>query len=341
MKIWLCILLSVLPTRAASRTLIVDTDGGADDLIAISFLLSRPDVTIEAITVVDGLAHVRAGAMNILRLLELAHKTGIPVYEGPDQTAPGGNPFPDAWRRSADALPGQMLPETGRKTEAQPASNFLAARLHQMNKPVSILATGPLTNLAAAFGQFPQGIHCVEDLVIMGGAIRVSGNLKDGGIIYGDNTLTEWNFFADPLSAKKVLESGVRFRLIPLDATNKVPIDMAFAANFKSKAKTPLGKFAAALIEDSRVLIQAKMFYAWDPLAAVAIVNPDVVRMSSVAVEVQPNGVEAGRTREMPGRPGNSRVALDADSVLFQKVFLEAFAPGPLIKSSPERQKTK
>jgi purine nucleosidase len=234
-----------------------------------------------------------------------------------------------------------MLPETGRKTEAQPASNFLAARLHQMNKPVSILATGPLTNLAAAFGQFPQGIHCVEDLVIMGGAIRVSGNLKDGGIIYGDNTLTEWNFFADPLSAKKVLESGVRFRLIPLDATNKVPIDMAFAANFKSKAKTPLGKFAAALIEDSRVLIQAKMFYAWDPLAAVAIVNPDVVRMSSVAVEVQPNGVEAGRTREMPGRPGNSRVALDADSALFQKVFLEAFAPGPLIKSSPERQKTK
>jgi pyrimidine-specific ribonucleoside hydrolase len=341
MKFWLFAFALALPLMAANRPVIIDTDAGADDLLAISFLLSRPDVTIEAITVVDGLAHVHSGAQSILRLLDLAGKTTIPVYGGENGTAPGGNPFPDAWRRTSDELPRQMLPETTRQPEAQPAAEFLAARLHQMSKPVSILATGPLTNLAAAFRVYPNGIHCVEDLVIMGGAIRVSGNLKDGGTIYGDNTLTEWNFFVDPGSAKKVLESGVRFRLIPLDATAKVPIDKAFAASFKNKAKTSVGKFASALIEDSRVLIEAKMFFAWDPLAAVAIVQPDVVRMSSLALEVQTSGKESGRSREMPGRPGNSRVALDADSALFQRVFMEAFSATPLIKSSSERQKSK
>lgn len=330
------------PAPAATpRAVIVDTDAGADDLLAIAFLLSRPDVTIEAITVVDGLSHVHAGAANILRLLELAGKPKIPVYEGVDGTAPGGKPFPDSWRRSADALPSQMLPETSRKPEAQPAASYLAARLHEMSRPAVILATGPLTNIAAAFALYPQGIHAVEDMVIMGGAIRVSGNLSDGGTIYTDNPLTEWNFFADPISAKKVLESGARFRLIPLDATSKVPIGPVFAANFKSKAKTPLAKFASSLIEDSRVLIQAHMFFAWDPLAAVSIVNPEVVKLSSLAIEVQPTGVQMGRSFERSGRPGNARVALDADPAMFQKVFLAAFEITPLIKSTAEREKTK
>lgn len=345
MKILLLFVLLTLSAAAANRTIIFDTDGGADDLIALSFLLSRSDVTIEAITIVDGLAHVHEGAHNILRLLELSRQTGIPVYEGHSGTAQGGNSFPEAWRRSADAMPGQALPETARKPEPMPAVEYLAARLHQMTRPATILATGPLTNLAGAFARFPLGIHCVEDLVIMGGAVRVSGNLRDGGMIYGDNPLTEWNFFADPPSAKKVLESGVRFRLIPLDATSKVPIGRAFAANFAAKAKTPLSKVVTLLIEDSRVLINAKMFYAWDPLAAVAIVNPEVVRMSSVAVEVQTDGKEAGRSVEMTGRAGNARVALDADSAVFEKTFLAAFdiTPGgaSLINSRSERQKAK
>src|ERR1700716_2161652 len=100
----ICLFLMLFATSAVSspRTLIVDTDAGTDDLMALAFLLSRSDVNLEAITVVSGLANVHAGAMNILRLLEVAGKRDIPVYEGAEATPPGGNAFPDQWRLLAD-----------------------------------------------------------------------------------------------------------------------------------------------------------------------------------------------------------------------------------------------
>jgi pyrimidine-specific ribonucleoside hydrolase len=324
MKVLATLLLLSTTALASPRTLIVDTDVGTDDLMALAFLLSRSDVNIEAITVVSGVAHVHAGAINVLKLLDVAGKR-VPVYEGAEQTPQGGNDFPDQWRMLADNLPSVELPRTDRKPEAQSAADYLAARLHEMTKPVTILALGPLTNIAAALTKFPQGIHCVEDMVIMGGAVRVRGNLTEGGSAYVNNQLTEWNFFADPYAVKKVFDSGVRFRLVPLDATNSVPITMEYANQFKKRAKTPLGKITADILASSHTLIDAKIFFAWDPLAAVAVVNPEVVKISSVALSVHVDGNEAGRTQENPGIAGNARVALSADAALFDKVFLAAF----------------
>src|SRR5437660_291421 len=89
-------------TLVAQIPVIVDTDAGTDDLMAIAFLLSRRDVKIEAITVADGLAHVDRGAANVLRLLGLAGATDVPVYLGSRAPMQRTAPFPEEWRRTSD-----------------------------------------------------------------------------------------------------------------------------------------------------------------------------------------------------------------------------------------------
>ncbi len=309
---------------SAQSPVIIDTDAGSDDLMAIAFLLSRKDVTIEAITIVDGLAHVPAGAANVLRLLQLAGATGVPVYPGAGEPLERTAPFPAEWRRTSDTLPGVKLPAARRKPEKRRATDFLVARLGVPGRPVSILALGPLTNLGDAFRRAPQCVRSVTELVIMGGAVGVRGNLDDGGFFKTTNTTAEWNLFHDPLAAEIVFNSGVSMRMIPLDATNRVPIDTAFLQEL-SRARTPLAEVVAQILETERPLIEQKIFFAWDPLAAVALVDPAVVATRQIGIEILRKAPEQGRTKEVGSRRPNVTVALDANAAEFKKVFLGAF----------------
>jgi inosine-uridine nucleoside N-ribohydrolase len=308
---------------AAQSPVIIDTDAGSDDLMAIAFLLSRPDVKIEAITIADGLAHVPAGATNVLGLLQLAGASGVPVYAGSEEPLERTAPFPSDWRWTSDMLPGVKLPAAKRKPERRPATDFLVERLGDARRPVSILALGPLTNLGDVFRRAPQSVRAITELVIMGGAVRVRGNLDDGGFFKTTNTTAEWNLFHDPLAAEIVFHSGVRIRMIPLDATNKVPIDTAFLQEL-ARARTPVAAVVVQILETERSLIEQKIFFAWDPLAAVALVDPAVVTTSQVALEVLRRAPEQGRTKEVSGRPPNATVALDANPAEFKRAFLRA-----------------
>jgi inosine-uridine nucleoside N-ribohydrolase len=307
---------------AAQSPVIIDTDAGTDDLMAIAFLLARKDVKIEAITIVDGLAHVHAGAANVLRLLDLAGANGVRVFAGAEHPLERTAPFPAEWRRNSDMLPGVKLPATQRTPGKRRAADFLMSRLGNPDDPVTILALGPLTNLGDAFRRAPQSVRSVTELVIMGGAIGVRGNLDDGGFFKTTNTTAEWNLFHDPLAAEIVFKSGVNMRMIPSDATNKVPIDTAFLQEL-SRARTPLAEVVAQILETERPLIEQKLFFAWDPLAAVALVDPAVVTTRQIAIEVLRKPPEQGRTKEVSGRRPNVTAALDANPAEFKRVFLE------------------
>lgn len=299
---------------ASAQSVTVDTDAGSDDLLAIAFLLARADVRIEAITVANGLAHVVRGAAHLTQLLALAGKPEIPVYVGQPSPTHGNHEFPAQWRRSADELRGVHLPEARRPPRPESAAEFLQRRTGR------ILALGPLTNLAQA------GVRGAN-LMIMGGALRVPGNLRDGGVFKTDNTTAEWNLFVDPAAAAKVFGASNDITLIALDATAKAPIDLAFLREFQSRGRTPLGRFAAEVLESDREAIEGGFFQAWDPLAAVALVDPGVVRTARVAVEVRQSGPEEGRTVEVKGRKPNMAVAVDANDGRFKRLFLSAFEP--------------
>jgi inosine-uridine nucleoside N-ribohydrolase len=306
------------------RAVIVDTDAGADDLMAIAFLLSRPDIHVEAITIVNGLAHVPAGGRNVLRLLALAGRNDIPVYLGRGIPLSGSQEFPEEWRRAADDLPGITLPEPKHSPDSRDAPDYLVKRLLDGAHPVQVLALGPLTNLAEVFAHTPRAARTGRQIVIMGGAVRVSGNLGDGGLFKTDNTSAEWNMFVDPGAAKIVFSSGAPIRLVPLDATQRVPFDMALLEQFKSRASTPLANFVAQVLAMNRDQIRQGFYFAWDPLAAAALANPAVVTFRPLSIEMSAKPEESGRTVETKNRRSNALVAIDADPLRFREVFMIA-----------------
>ncbi len=324
----------IVPARMAAQTaprpspvrrsVIIDSDAGADDLMAIAFLLSRPDIHVEAITIENGMAHVPAGGRNVLRLLALAGRDDVPVFLGRESPLSGSHEFPAEWRRDSDELPGIYLPPPARSVDSRSAADYLLKRLSDAVHPVQVLALGPLTNLGEVFSRTPRVAHTGRQLVILGGAIGVSGNLGDGGFFKTSNVAAEWNMFIDPVAAKIVFTSGAPIRLVPLDATQRVPIDMALLEQIESRAGAPLANFVAQALDMVREQIRQGFYFAKDPLAATVLANPAVVTFRPLAIEISDKPEEVGRTVEVKkGRP-NVQVAIDADPLRFRDVFMNA-----------------
>jgi pyrimidine-specific ribonucleoside hydrolase len=306
------------------RAVIIDTDADSEDLMAIAFLLSRPDIHVEAITIVNGMAHVPAGGRNVLRLLALAGRNDIPVFLGRDGPLIGNQEFPAEWRRASDELPGITLPDPKRSAESRDAPDYLLKRLLDAAHPVQVLALGPLTNLAEVFSHSPRAARTGRQLVILGGAVRVSGDLGDGGSFTTRNPDAEWNMFIDPAAAKIVFTSGAPIRLVPLDATQRVPIDMALFEQFKSRASTPLARFVTQVLAANSEQVRQGYYFARDPLAAAALANPAVVTFRPLAIEISDKPEEVGRTVEVKNRRANAQVAVDAEPLRFRDVFMTA-----------------
>jgi pyrimidine-specific ribonucleoside hydrolase len=326
----LVLIISSTLSAASSTPIIIDTDCGRDDLMAIAFLLARRDVHIEAVTVANGLAHVHAGAENILRLLELGGQDHVPVFVGRDTPTRGRAAFPDPWRKASDELL-RALP-LRHPAEKKAAADYLAGRLHERARPVRILALGPLTNLAEALDRSQDVLRGVE-VVIMGGAVRVPGNLGDGGAFQTNNTTAEWNLFVDPAAAGRVFHAGANILLVPLDATNQVPVDLAFVNSLRAR-DNPLGNAIANMLEHECHLSQDGSCYAWDALASMTLVNRQVVSARPMTIEIRQQAPEEGRTAEIAGTP-NATVALSANPTIFREIYLDAFTPAGSAGASP------
>jgi inosine-uridine nucleoside N-ribohydrolase len=317
-----------LITGAPSRFLLIDTDAGSDDLIAVLYLLRAGATTgwkIRGITVSNGLAHPPQGAHNLLRLLQATGHTDIPVAVGRAAPLEGDGAFPSAWRARADALYGLDLPESPVKPLSVPASRFLVEQLRTSRSRVRVIALGPLTNLAEAIQADPTIVRKIERLVIMGGAVFVPGNVRDIPEAPG---VAEWNFFVDPLAARVVFTSGVAISLVPLDASRHVPLDETFVQELNRRATTPEGKLVIRLLAAERDLLRRGEYFAWDPLAALLALKPDVGRTRRLALVVMRRPSVRGQTRVRHGRAATVSVYLTVDPTRFRREFLLAFEAG-------------
>ncbi len=321
--------LVVFPQAQRKPPVIVDTDAGIDDLMAIAYLLAGREVDLRAVTVVNGVAHVESGVRNILGLLQLAGRTDIPVFPGETRPLAGNTAFPELWRSVSDNPPGAEFPVAGRRPENRSAVDYLTKelRLPPGGASLRILALGPLTNIAKALNAKGGRVRGVRSIVIMGGAISVAGNLGDGGVFRTDNKTAEWNMYIDPLAASEVFASGVPIEMVPLDATNRVPVDAAFVSSFSKKAAGPLGRLVSQLFAGEQELVEQHVLYAWDPLAAVVLTHPGIASFLDQHVEIGRKPPAEGQTRVAQGRKSNARVALDADPAAFKRLFSAAFQP--------------
>jgi pyrimidine-specific ribonucleoside hydrolase len=256
---------------SGARPFVVDTDAGSDDLMALLFLLQRPDVRIEAITISGtGLVHCEPGVRNVLAILDVARAPDIPVSCGPEEPLPSDYPYPGAfptsWRIASDDAYGIDLPTTEREPDARPAPELLAEVIGGAADPVTLLTLGPLTNVALALQGDDGLVHQLERVVVMGGAVDVPGNVIRNGV-------AEWNVWVDPRAANVLLASGAPVSLVALDATNHVPITPYFAEALAAHHVTPEADTVQALFDAQPYLVEGGSFF-WDPLAAALAVDP-------------------------------------------------------------------
>jgi pyrimidine-specific ribonucleoside hydrolase len=315
--------------------LIIDTDVGTDDLLALAYLLSTPEVLIEAITVVHGMADVRQGAHNVRRLLELAGRSDIPVFEGEERPLEGHRPFPAEWRAMANTLPGVTLPEVQNPRNSRTDDNalqFLMRRLNEHERPVRILALGPLTHVALVLRDLPEASSSIADLVIMGGAVGVEGNLSPGNPEKPANKVAEWNIYCDPHAANAVLKSHIPTLLIPLDATVHVPITRRFIEEFRARHLTSLGRLVSQILQAALPYVDQHAYFTWDPLAAVALRDPAVVGTRGGSLEVVTRGNNIGQTRLVEWNSDSTlSIAITADAPRFMSDFAGAFMSRPTL----------
>lgn len=258
--------------------LIIDTDPGIDDAVAILLALASPAWQLAGLTVVGGNVPLARGIRNALALLEYAARPDVPVFRG--SARPLRGKFPYAQHFHGRSGLSRRLPEPRTRPAAASAVDFLAAQLQEYPGQIHLAALGPLTNLARLERQYPGILSQAAAIAVMGGAVNAPGNITP---------TAEFNFYSDPTAAHEVLNCGASLTLVDLAACRQVALDRTDAAHLR--ANNPLGQLAAQLIQNwFRRDQQRQRFEFYDPLALAALLSPEIIttRPAAITVETAP-----------------------------------------------------
>ena len=300
---------------ATSATpVVLDYSPTHSDIGALLYLASRPAVDLLAVTLPGtGEADCVPGTRNTRQLLALADLPDVPVGCGRDEPLKGHRDWPDEWRVEANKLPRVLVQPVARRPVLD-AEALLADVLEAADDKVTIVAVGPLTNLAVTLTEHPELVSRIERIVIMGGAVDVEGNVPD-------TPSAEWNLYVDPEAARIVVEAGVPILLVPLDATNDVPFGRDVVLRL-SLLETPTGR-----AEYQRLSAQTWFdgAFMWDELTAVAAMRPDTVTIEQRRLAVDADGATLVRD---DGSVVD--VAVGADAAVFDDEFRRVLNGGTL-----------
>ena len=313
----LIVLLAAACGRMHSVDVIVDHDGGVGDFVAISLLMKSSAVRVKAITVCPADCYLEPATRATQLYVDKLGGEGITIAQG---HSTGTNSFPDEWRKDAgrtltiESFRG-MAPTNRNRVVTDDAAHHLVSIL-STGKNV-ILETGPLTNIADALRVDPAIRSHISRIYIMGGAVHVRGNVVQPG----HDGSAEWNIYNNPTAAAEVIESGIPITLIPLDATNQVPLTLAYVDRMAAQPS-----IASQLAAQSwRLLVrryEENHFYFWDELTAAALLDRGVITSKPMRIRVITEGPSQGRTAEDPNG-ALVEVAVGAHRERVEKMFLD------------------
>ncbi len=303
------------------KPVIFDTDMAHEDMFAALFLLSHPNVDLRAITVSGtGEAHCGPGVSNALGLVTLSGHEDIPVACGRETPLVGNHVFPADWRQAADDAYGVEIP-AGRDGSKLSASDLIIDILQKSNEAISIVAVGPLTNIADALQKSPDISSKIKEIYIMGGAVDAKGNVGNSGVNI-QNEHAEWNIYIDPVAANIVFKSGIPIILIPLDATEDVPVTRKFYEALEKSRNTPAAKLVYELLTANLDFVDSGGFQFWDSLTAATSTDQSIVKFEELNVSiVEEEGPESGRLKQ-DANGAKIKVAMSADPNKFEGLFL-------------------
>jgi pyrimidine-specific ribonucleoside hydrolase len=283
-----------------STPLVIDSDMISDDWMATLFVLNDPRFDVKAITVTGaGFADCDAGVRAALGLLALTDYADVPVSCGAEEPLRGDNAPPAEWMTTLEAVEALGLPEGGEPADEDAVALFTST-IAESPEPVTVLALGPLTNVGAALEATPALVDNIETVYVMGGAVDVPGSA-----VSDENTVAEWNIYSDPHAARLVFESGAPITLVPLDATNDVPVTSAFVERLAAEGTTPEAEFVSMLLANNAESIESGGYFFWDPLAAAVMADPGLVTLTprDVTVVAAPGAPDDGHTKPVANGP--------------------------------------
>lgn len=301
------------PRESSPIPIIVDDDGSPDGIVALLYFLRHPHYDVRAVTISAGEAHPDVFANHVTRLLAAVDRPDIPVGVGTATPLAGDNAFPEPWRQSSDAFWGLSLPDAPQDAlDPVPAAELIVRILSTSDSPVTLFLSGPHTNLAQALRLDPHIREQIRDVYMMGGAIRVAGNIQSDWPAIANN-VAEWNIWVDPVATSEVFQSGLPLTIVPLDATARVTWTASDARSWAAP-DTPAGSMAASLLQWMLDSWGADAVHVWDLAAAVASTDPRLCPPVDIALDVETApGANQGRTI-VSDDPSNAAVCLEPDA---------------------------
>lgn len=290
------------------KKLYFNHDAGVDDLVSLFLVLQMKDVELIGVSVIPADGYLEPGMAASRKIIDRFGSPGSSSkVEVARSNSRGRNPFPAEWRMHTffvDALPILNEPNVIHAREAEaPAHKHMIQQLLASDEPVTLLFTGPLTDLARALDEAPEIEEKIDKLVWMGGTFNEKGNVQEPE---HDGT-AEWNAFWDPEAVDRVWNSGIKIELVALESTNKVPLTVPVRNRWASLRRHAGLDFVGQCYAACPPLVFMETnstYYLWDVLTTAVVGDPSLVRMKTVNSKVVADGPSQGRTIETAeGRP--------------------------------------
>lgn len=305
------------------KPILIDTDTGVDDAMALVLALNSPELSVKAITTVAGNIDVIKCTRNVERILDLLN-----IHDRPIVAEGAARPLRLPLLKASEVhgkdglgdVP-SYLPRPRRIKHKRAVETILRC-CDQYGANLTIVAIGPLTNLALAMKKNPKLMRKVGRIVTMGGAIRVPGNT---------GPVAEFNYFVDPDAAHIVLNSGIPVTLIPLDVTHQVVV---MRKEMEYRAKRRASKTALAILKFTESYMKYHLAtqgfnggYLHDPMAIGVAIDPSLVKTRRVHVDVESRGMfTRGMTvTDLQEHRGRSLTRADVAMAIDRERFLKLF----------------
>lgn len=304
------------------KHLIIDTDAGVDDAMAILAALADPSCRVEAITTVSGNVPVGRVVRNVAIVLDAAGAGAVPFYMGAARPLVG-KPVDAMGVHGRDGLGDVGFPESLRAPVPGPAALAIAQTARKLEGQCTLVALGPLTNVALALHLEPDLPHLLKETVIMGGAFGRRGNITP---------VAEFNVYADPEAARVVFSSTLRPKVVSWDLTLDCLVPWQEWDGLLARGGLGM-RFVAPMAANLRRLVAARGLDGMpvpDPLAMAAALEPEAFEVKQVRVGVETRG-ELGRGLTVtddaphPGDGWNAQVVTRADRSALLAMLGRAF----------------
>jgi len=307
------------------RPIIIDTDPGQDDAVAILLALASPELEVLGVTAVAGNVPLALTEVNARKICELARRPDIPVFAG--CAAPLARPLVMAEHvHGRTGLDGPDLPAPAMPLQDRHAVDFIIETLRsQPAGAVTLCPIGPLTNIATAFQRAPDIIPRVREIVLMGGGFFEGGNVTPAA---------EFNIYVDPEAASAVLAAGVPTVIVPLDCSHQVLTNPARNAAIRAIG-SPVGHAVADLAEFFERYDKDKYGSEGaplhDPCVIAWLLRPDLFQGRHINVEIETTsdltlGATVADWWGVTGRPANAHYIRHADADGFFTLLTERLA---------------